>query len=518
MAVRLRTRITLVLGLSMGLIAATLVAVLYRQVSGVRFDEIRDQVQLVAERAARRVDGDAHARLTDPDFLAAKPRAAELAEQADYKSVLDALWQTYRESRSRRAHIVNIYTMAPDPAGGWLYAVEADVDSDLDVYDPGDHYEEGTCPAEVLERPTADTEFVTDEDGTWLTGYAPILDRQGEAVGFVGVDLARQDVLGRLAPLAQWFVLLGLAGLAAAWGSGWLISRWIARPIEALHCGVREIERGNLEHRVCANGADEIEVLAGAFNRMVDAIRERERIRETLRRHVSGPIADKVLAHENGRGLLEGERRRVTVLFCDVRGFTTFAETNPPAEVLRTLNRYFATIAACISQHEGMLDKFIGDNVMAVFGAPVPQGDDPARAVACALKIREAVTRLNRERQLAGEPPLGVGIGIHSGVAMAGEVGTDERSEYTVIGHHVNMAKRVEEIARAGQVLATEAVWQEVEDLFDADGSGVLETQAGTKLPLYAIRGPRTPRRGSQPKRKKRPSTRRFLKVPPSRN
>jgi len=491
MALRLRTRIALTTGLSMGIVAAGLVAVLYLQASSIHLDEIRYQVQSIAARAAKRIDGDGHARLTDPAFLSARPKAADLRQNPDYRSVADALWTTYRESYDRRTRIVNVYTMAPAPGGGWMYVVEADVDSDLVVYDPGTLYREGTCPAEVLERPTADQDFVTDEDGSWLTGYAPILDSGGRAVGFVGIDLAEADVLGRLRPMGAWFMLLGLAALLFSWASGWLVSLWVSRPIEHLHRNIREVERGNLASCERVGGPAEIGDLSESLGRMITALRERERLRDTFSRYVPPAVAEQILAGGEPQAMLKGERRRVSVLFCDVRGFTTFAEETPPAEVFATLNSYFAVAVECIFRHGGTLDKFAGDNVMAVFGAPVPQSDDAARAVGCALDILAAVDGLSRQRAARGLPRLEVGVGIHCGVAVAGEVGTAERREYTVIGHHVNVAKRIEEQAPAGGVLVSEAVWRETEDLFRGESAGELTTGSGAALQLYLVTGAR---------------------------
>jgi class 3 adenylate cyclase len=477
----------LITGLTSAVIAVTLAGVLYVRANQIQLDEIRFHVTGIAERAARQIDGDAHARLTDPKFLAGPLRIESLRENPDYRKVLEALWASYRASRDRRTRIVNAYTMAPAGEGRWMYVVEADLDSDLEVYLPGHLYQEGTCPPEVLEQPTADRDFVTDEDGVWLTGYAPIRDSSGRAVGFVGFDMAEADVVARLSPMAWLFVLLGLAALATAWLSGWLVSRWISRPIELLHRGAREVERGNFDHRLVPGGGREISELCRAFNSMVAALRDRERLRLTFSRYVSDSVARKVLAREDLDAMLAGERRRVTILFCDLRGFTAFAESEPPARVFAVLNEYLGEIAGCVFRHGGTLDKFIGDNVMAVFGAPVATGDEAARAVTCAMEMRMRVAAVNERRAARGESFLQVGIGIHCGVAVAGEVGTAERREYTVVGHHVNLAKRIEERCGPGEVLVSEAVWTEVKDLFSGHPGAAMSTEGGLQIQLFAV-------------------------------
>lgn len=472
----------------MGIMAATLAIILYFQASRIQLNEIRFHAQSIAERAANQIDGNAHARLSAPECLAGNRAVTDVKDDADYKAVLDLLWRTYRESRDRRTRVANIYTMAPTRGGGWMYVVDADLDSDLQVCAPGTLYKIGTCPPEVMERPTADHDFVTDEDGTWLTGYAPIRNSDGQAVGFVGVDFAKSDVIDRLRPLATWFTILGLVALILAWISGWLVSMWVSRPIERLHRSVRDVESGDITSPIRVGGSTEIGDLSESLARMISAVRERERLRDTFARYVPPQLVGRILEGDSC-SMLKGERHRVSVVFCDVRGFTAYAEHTPPAEVFATLNIYFAAAVECIFRHGGTLDKFAGDNVMAVFGAPVPQGDDTARAVACGLDILVAVNRINQQRASRELPRLEVGIGIHSGVAVAGEVGTAERREYTVIGHHVNIAKRIEEQVPAGGLVVSEAVWHEVKDLYRGEPGGEIVTSSGATVQLFFIGG-----------------------------
>ena len=177
-----------------------------------------------------------------------------------------------------------------------------------------------------------------------------------------------------------------------------------------------------------------------------------------------GAVFEKFVSPEVKRRLMDsrtiesvvgGESRDVTCLFCDIRGFTARAESLPPETLFSELNRYFAEVVDCVLANEGTIDKFIGDAVMVVFGAPMAQPDQAQRALACALAIRERVISFNASNP--GNPPIAVGMGINSGVAMAGCIGTDRRMEYTVLGDAVNVAARLESRARPGQVLVSRA-------------------------------------------------------------
>jgi class 3 adenylate cyclase len=158
---------------------------------------------------------------------------------------------------------------------------------------------------------------------------------------------------------------------------------------------------------------------------------------------------------------LGGQRREVTVLFADIRGFTSFSETVEPERLVMVLNHYLAAAADAVLDQDGTVDKFLGDAVMAWFNAPVPQADHTLRAVRAAIAMRDAVYRLNTE--LHAEEKLSFGIGIHVGDAVLGLVGTEKRLDYTAIGDSVNTAKRIQENAGGGQILMSCAAYERVQ-------------------------------------------------------
>jgi class 3 adenylate cyclase len=197
--------------------------------------------------------------------------------------------------------------------------------------------------------------------------------------------------------------------------------------------------------------------LSRAFNRMIGGLRERERLRGTLGRYVSGPVAERILAEADDLSL-KGELRRITVLFLDVRGFTTMSERLQPAEVLDLLNEYFHIVVDKVQKHRGTVNKFIGDAAMCIWGAPRPLDKPEEAAVLCALEIQHAALALSERRRAAGLVAVGLGIGINAGEAVAGNLGAAQRLEYTVIGDAVNLAQRLESQARAGEILVSQSV------------------------------------------------------------
>jgi PAS domain S-box-containing protein len=214
---------------------------------------------------------------------------------------------------------------------------------------------------------------------------------------------------------------------------------------------------------------------------IVDDATETEFVKESFGKYVARQVVEKILS---GRGeiKLHGERQYVTVLFADVRGFTRLAEGREPEDVVALLNRYFNMVVEIIFKYEGTLDKFIGDNVMAVFGAPIKSNNDEERAVMAAMEIQSEMEKFNRERKLNNEDAISVGIGINTGEAVVGNIGSEKRMDYTVIGDTVNVADRIQSAASGGEILISTLTYKEVKDKFIC-----------RKLPPITVKGRQKP-------------------------
>lgn len=256
------------------------------------------------------------------------------------------------------------------------------------------------------------------------------------------------------------------AALLVALVLGLVLATALSKPIRRLARATERVARGDYEFEVEAPGRDELGALAVSFNQMLAGLRLVERYRGVLGKVVSTRIAEELM---KGDVRLGGETREVSTLFADLRGFTTLTERAAPESVLALLNEWLEVAAEAIEMEGGVVDKYVGDQVMAIFGAPIPQPDHAARAVRAGLRLRDRTDALNRVRQERGEEPLGVGIGINSGPAVAGNTGSQRRLNYTVLGASVNAASRLCSEAGSGELLISEDTHRAV--AADVDGT-----------------------------------------------
>lgn len=227
-----------------------------------------------------------------------------------------------------------------------------------------------------------------------------------------------------------------------------LIYGYFQRPLKKLKKSADEISKGNYDAKtlICSN--DEMGVLGDSFNAMAKSLKEKEFMRDTFGKIVTPQIRDYLLTKNVALG---GETLDITVMFCDIRGFTTLSENMEPQNVVRLLNEYFTGLEECVSARGGVINKYIGDAVMALFGAPVPSQTHALDAYKAALDMRAALARMNKDWAERGLPEIRFGIGIHSGPVLAGNIGAANRMEYTVIGDTVNTASRIEGLCKTCQ-------------------------------------------------------------------
>lgn len=216
-----------------------------------------------------------------------------------------------------------------------------------------------------------------------------------------------------------------------------LLARSVTNPLEKLALAVQKIEEGDYHKPVEVNSKDEIGDLANSVNSMAKGLAEKEKVRDLLGKVVSKEIAEQLL---NNPVELGGEEKVVTILFSDIRGFTTFCEGLRPQEVLEELNHVLSTISNIVEKNSGVVDKFQGDAVMALFGAPIQSSEDANNAMKASLEIMDAMTKLDSR--------LGACIGVNTGLVVAGNLGSSNRLNYSVIGDAVNLSARLESLTR----------------------------------------------------------------------
>ena len=249
---------------------------------------------------------------------------------------------------------------------------------------------------------------------------------------------------------SRWFALfVGVVGILFGLASAALLSRLVAEPIERLRAATRAVAEGNYDLELPVTRADEFGSLTGEFNHMVSELREKERVRMIFGAHVGRTAAEQILASGPGVG---GVERVVTIMFVDIRSFTARSARCEPQQVVRLLNDFLGAMVGVVEDHGGLVNKFLGDGFMAIFGL----GQNGIRHADAALRTGRAMIArmrsLNATLAQRDEAPLEIGIGIHTGRAIVGSIGSPERMEFTAIGSTVNLASRIEGLTKEAGV------------------------------------------------------------------
>ncbi len=285
-------------------------------------------------------------------------------------------------------------------------------------------------------------------------GYAEIMGafeaRHGQDLGVLSVAMPLSFVTDTRHPTREY--LLGLFGVATVMVliAGAVVASTVVRRVRRLAAATQRVATGDLSTQVESRGYDEVASLAEDFNRMVAQLREGRMYRDLLGLTASPEVAERLrLSLEAGRVRLEAQSVIASVLFCDIRGFTHLSESLQPEDIIRLLNEYMDGVVKVIRHHNGVVNKFIGDAALAFFGV-LPDstpGEESARdAFSAAAAILEYLDEFNSKRQECGESPLRIGIGVNTGLVVAGALGSQERFEYTVLGDTVNVAQRLSDL------------------------------------------------------------------------
>jgi adenylate cyclase len=296
--------------------------------------------------------------------------------------------------------------------------------------------------ASVGETPISSTQLAETtwrEDEVWVVSTP--LKHNDEPVGTLQMAVRRSRVDAFLKESRNLFRLTGLIALLAGILLAQAIGGAVTAPVRQLVAGARRVGQGDLSVRFQANSNDELSILSNAYNQMVVGLQEREWLRDMFGRFVSREVAE---ALRSGQVRLEGENRVVSVLFCDIRGFTARSEQHTPEEMVALLNEYLPVVVNAAQRHEGTVNKFGGDSTLIIYGAPRRLQESAYQAVLTALEMRANLEALNARLTARGESPIRIGVGINTGEVLAGAVGPAERQEYTVIGDTVNLASRIE--------------------------------------------------------------------------
>lgn len=429
----------------------------------------------------------------DP-VLVEKANRATSVDDPEYIKLRDLLRTLLSANQRSDVYISDLYTLFPDPNDPkqLRFGVETDVDPDL----PQTIYNYSDKDLIIKNRNIyfVDPFFIADQYGVWLSAIAPIRDNQGNYLSSLVADIDATEVYKSIETLIK-FACLGIGvALLLAFIIALFLSKTVTRSLRTISSVVGQIGQGNLDVKAEVKSKDEFGDLATEINSMVVGLKEKERLKVSFTRYVSQHVLEQVLKSETPLKL-EGERRKITILFSDIRGFTRIAEQLPPEEVVQLLNEYFEKMIEVVFAFSGTLDKFIGDGLMVEFGAPLRDEQQEEHAILAAIEMQKQLYLLCEKWTQEGKPIFQVGIGIHTGEAIVGNIGSERRVDYTAIGDSVNVAARLETATKMHNIpiLISETTYQGAKDKFPFKDLGSI-TLPGRKesVQVYTVPLPQT--------------------------
>ena len=462
-------------------LTSTLLGVItYFSVQSFVLQGVRERLADAVGLAALQMDGDLHARLKSP---------ADESTPAfhDLRGRLKAFRDTAKDIRFA-------YTVRGDRSGEITFVLDAEESTNLASH-LGDVYDEATpLMRQAFLRPygiRVEQRLHKDQWGTFLSGYAPIFRKNGELEALLCMDITAQKIIAyerhyfRLAFLTS----LGVCALAVALGV--TFSRRLSRPLMVLEADMSRIQVFDLD------GRPEIRSRIVEVVRMKTALENMKSGLRSFRKYVPADLVAELISLRK-EATLGVQKRELTIFFSDIANFTSIAERMPPEQLAHNLELYFEAITNTLLQNRGTVDKFIGDAVMAFWGAPHPVANHAELACRAALQCRQQTNALSADFARANLPPFITRIGIHTGEAIVGNIGYKDRLSYTAIGDPVNLASRLESLNRhyGTDLLISETTYNLVRPDFLArpvDYVAVSGRSSGVKIyQLLATRGEAT--------------------------
>lgn len=479
-----RTKLYLSL-LSTSLISSLLVTgILYQDARSQFIKQITTQVLSIASTTAALIDTNLLENFISHPVNSSSA-SAQLKHQlirAKEANIGDDIWIKY------------IYIIKPSSNGELIYLIDSETDpKNLNPYGEIEPISDliGLLEHQNLEKKYAPNYFLSDIYGTWLSGYAPIYNSQGQYLATVGVDISTNEIFEALREILRFEIIALIISLGVACIAAFILSRTATVSLKKLTTAVTAIGRGNLSKRITLKTKDEFHLMAESINTMAKGLEERERIQQNFARYVSSHVLERILKSDTPLKL-EGERKKITILFSDVRQFTALSEQHSPEVVVSLLNEYFEKMIEIIFHNNGTLDKFLGDGLMVEFGAPLDDPLEERHAVETAIQMQNELQRLRSKWEEEGKPSIQMGIGIHTGIALLGTIGSAQRMEYTAIGDTVNVASRIQSITKTLQcdILISETTYAVIKDEFLLESLGPINLPGrNAPLTVYKVLG-----------------------------
>ncbi len=446
----------------------------YQDIRDLEIQNLASKLEFFAERGASYIDVEAVHILRRP----------EDKRTPEYKNLLKVLNKIKREFG-----VDNAIVMRRQPNGKYVFLAAGhdgfQIGQDVHIHKtfPGtfkgtnDTWNAGEIMhSQLFGGRVGDTEY-----DQFLQINAP-LKLNGRVVAILMLNKFANPVAAAVQARTIRLVSLTAAILIAGLILFGIISSRMLRLLKDLTSAADEVSQGNLDVTLPEpKSQDEVGRLALSFNHMIEGLRQRDFIRDTFGRYISQEVVDELLTSPDGLKL-GGELREITLLVSDLRGFTAMSSRMAPHEVIEVINGYLEYMVDIISRFGGTVDEFQGDGILAFFGAPIEVADGPERAVACAIEMQKAMEAVNADQRRRDLPELQMGIGINTGEAIVGNIGSEKRTKYGAIGTTINMAYRIESYTVGAQILISPSTYEilkdivRVRDTIDAQFKGLEES------------------------------------------
>ncbi len=389
-------------------------------------EDLRKQIYNTVSVGALFIDGDLHDTIVTQDQESG----------AAYESIKNAL----KRIKETAIDIRFAYTMRRNADGSLAFVVDAEESDEMshvgDAYDTPTKAMLDTFKDEV---PFIESDFSTDEWGTWLSGFAPIKNKRGDFSGILGIDMSASKIIRY--ELSSFLILSGIAAVVCLLVVvfGILISRRITMPLKLLEKDMVKITQFRIEEDVTVKSVfKEIRSMKEAITNMKGSLR-------SFKKYVPADLVAELITM-NKEARLGGERKKLSIFFSDIEGSTTIGEMLPPEELVKAMAGYFSGMTRTVMNNGGTVDKFIGDCVMAFWNAPTDNPDHAYSACKAAVECKAFERLFNEQSKGKGLPQIRTRIGINTGEVIVGNIGYEARLNYTVLGDHVNLASRLEGI------------------------------------------------------------------------
>jgi len=446
--------------------------------------EIHRKVRAVAGTTAYLIDQSlADAAATTAHSGGSDPR---------YDRLLTLLRGIRDANRRDDVWVDRVFLLVPATHNSQAVIYAADTEERFEyAHRPGDVYKQDGKPVLIgLDGIDQRSRDLSDFQAGYATAFAPVTDPSGKILAELGVT-ALPSPATTLAATGRAMALPLVAILIVTFGVAAILSHQVTRPLHSLHGSIEAIAKGNFNVYATANSTREFTEMAAAINNMAAGLRERDRIKSAFSGYISRQMMEMII-NKGELPSLKGERRRITVLFSDIRGFTSMAEGMRPEEVVEMLSEFFSRMVDVIIRNHGTIDKFLGDGMMVIFGAPLDDPYQEEHAVLAAVEMQRELEALCIRWEAEGRRRFKMGIGINSGSAVVGNIGSQEHMEYTAIGDTVNLAARLEAATKdlEVEIIVSEHTYDSVRPLFKWNPIGPVSLKGRLEpVQAYAVAG-----------------------------